>query len=195
MYDLCTSERESQFSILECAFRHGYLCTHISYHFIIVERIASVPQESVSHDSPSSSSSLSEFSGSTPSYGSGGDSDKEVSIPIQIDVHCEVMATENQPVPVQLVKNISKPVLDIAKMKQTAKKSQQQGKPAKYAGKVGKVVKQLAMQTAGVAMWRRHCKDHCPIMPQEAPVDASTGEKKRYHPGTKSLLEIAYYQK
>ena len=44
-------------------------------------------------------------------------------------------------------------------------------------------------------MWRRHCKDHCPVMPRGAPVDVSTGRKKRYRPGTKSLLEIAYYQK
>ena len=147
MYDLCASEHESQFSIIECAFEHGYLHTHIGCHFVIVEHIASVPQKSVSHDSPSSSLSLSEFSGSTPSYGSGDDSYEEVSVPVhvQIDVHCEVTATESQPVPVQLVKNISKPVLDMAKTKQTARKTQQQGKPVRYAGKVGKAAKQLAM--------------------------------------------------
>ena len=32
-------------------------------------------------------------------------------------------------------------------------------------------------------------------MPRGAPVDASISRKKRYMPGTKSLLEIAYYQK
>ena len=32
-------------------------------------------------------------------------------------------------------------------------------------------------------------------MPRGAPVDPSTGRKRRYMPGTKSLLEIAYYQK
>ena len=32
-------------------------------------------------------------------------------------------------------------------------------------------------------------------MPHGAPDDASTGRKKHYMPGTKSLLEIAYYQK
>ena len=105
------------------------------------------------------------------------------------------MVTRSQPVPVQLVKNISKPVLDMAKMKQMARKTQHQEEPARYAGKVGKATKQLVMQTAGVAMQRRCCKDHCPMIPRGAPVDASTGRKKRYHLGTKSLLEIAYYQK
>ena len=83
----------------------------------------SISQESVSYDSPSLSSSLSKFSGSTPSYGMDGDVDEEVPVPVQIDVHCEVVAKENQPVPVQLVKNISRTVVAMARTKQTAKKN------------------------------------------------------------------------
>ena len=194
MYDLCASKHESQFSIIECAFGHGYLRTHIGCHFVIVEHIVSIPQESVSHDSPSSSSSLSEFSGSD------GDSDEEVSIPVQIDVHCKVMATENQPVPVQLVKNISQTVVEMARMKQTAKKQGTQGSLAKFGGGgggkgKGKAAKQLVLQTVGVAARHCRCKDRCLVMPHGAPADASTGRKKCYMPGTKSLLEITYYQK
>ena len=109
--------------MVKCTFERGYIHTHIDYHFVIVESIMSISQESVSYDSPSSSSSLSEFSGSTPSYGTDGDVDEEVRAPIQIDVHCEVVAKENQPVPVQLVKNISHTVVEMARTKQTAKKT------------------------------------------------------------------------
>ena len=96
--------------MIEYPFERGYLCAHTGCYFVIAECIASVPQESVSYDSPSSSSSLSEFSGSTLSYGLDGDSDREVSVPIQIDVDCEVVAKENQPVPIHLFKNISQTV-------------------------------------------------------------------------------------
>ena len=33
------------------------------------------------------------------------------------------------------------------------------------------------------------------VMPRGVPLDASTGRKKRYRPGKRSLLELAYYQK
>ena len=134
----------------------------------------------------------------------GGKSDKEVSVPVQIDVHCEVVATENQPIPVQLVKNISHTVVEMARTKQTAKKQGTQGSPARFGGGgggcgkgkgKGKAAKQLALQTIGVGARCHRCKDRCLVMPCGTPADASTGRKKHYMPGTKSLLEIAYYQK
>ena len=111
------------------------------------------------------------------------------------------MATENPPIPVQLVKNISHTVVEMARTKQTAKKQGTQGSLARFGGGggksrgKGKAAKQLALQTTAVGARRRQCKDRCPVMPRGAPVDASTGRKKCYMPGTKSLLEIAYYQK
>ena len=90
-------------------------------------------------------------------------------------------------------------------MKQTAKKHGTQGSPTKFDGSSGrgggkgkgkgKAAKQLAIKTAGIGAHRRKCKDRCPVMPRGAPDDASTGRKKHYMLGTKSLLEIGYYQK
>ena len=144
--------------------------------------------------SPSSVSSLSEFSGSTPSYGEFGDDTGE-EVPVQVAIDCEVVTGAETPVPVQLVKNISEPVVEMARTKQTAKKSGEPGNPAKFAGKGGKAARQLALQTAAVGRRRRRCKDRCPVMPRGAPADASTGRKRRYRAGTRSLLEIAFYQK
>ena len=143
--------------------------------------------------SPSSPSSLSKFSGSTPSYQASSD-DEQGGCPVDVVVDCKVVATANSPVPVLLVKNTSGPIVEMARTKQTSKKSQQ-GSPAKFAGKGGKAAKQLAMKTAGVGKHRRRCKDRCPVMPRGAPADASTGRRRRYCAGTRSLLEIAFYQK
>ena len=158
-------------------------------------------QESISCCSPSSPSSLSEFTGFTPSYQTTNDDDRQ-EVPVQVDIHCEVVARNEGPVPVQLVKNVCGPVVDMARTKQTAKKSgDQQGSPARFSGagarkgKGGKAAKQLALKTAHVGRRRRRCKDRCPIMPRGAPPNASTGRRKQYRPGTRSLLEIAFYQK
>ena len=40
----------------------------------------------------------------------------------------------------------------------------------------------------------RHCMDRCPVMPQKTTAEG-TGRRHHYHPGTRSLREIAYYQK
>ena len=168
--------------------------THVLYPLYFVALSGTGVQESTSCCSPSSPSSLSEFSGSTPSYQSASDDDQQ-EVPVQVDIHCEVVAGDKGPVPVQLVKNIHDPVVDMARTKQTAKKSGQQGSPARFGGKTGKAAKTLAANAARVGRHRRRCKDRCPIMPRGAPADASTGRKKRYRMGTRSLLKIAYYQK
>ena len=78
-----------------------------------------------------------------------------------------------------------------------------QGSPVRFGGGgsrgkgkgKGKAAKQLVLQTAGVGAHCHKCKDRCPVMPCGAPDDALIGRKKHYMPGTKSLFEIAYYQK
>ena len=69
-------------------------------------------QGSDSYHSPSSSSSLLEFTGTTPSYGHSSDGD-ENAVPIEVEVHCEV-TTQGSPIPVQFVKNISNTVVEMA---------------------------------------------------------------------------------
>ena len=175
---------------------------------IFVESNEAVEQGSDSYHSPSSSSLLSEFTGTTPSYGLPSDDDGEA-IPVDVEVDCVVTTQDGSPIPVHLVKNIST-IAEMAHTKQTAKKQGTQGSLTRFGGGgggggskgplKGKAAKQLAakqlvQQTTAVGVQRRRCKDRCPVMPRGAPDDASTGQKKRYLPGTKSLLEIAYYQK
>ena len=144
-------------------------------------------------------SSLSEFTGTTLFYGSTSDDDGDA-VPVEVEVHFEVSTQQGPPVPVQLVKNVSNTIVEMACTKQTVKKQGQQGTPARFGvgsggkgkGK-GKAAKQLALQTAGVSAHHYKCKDRCPVMHRGSPDDASTGCKKRYMPGMKSLLEIAYY--
>ena len=169
------------------------ICTH-KCSCIVVAPTETGVQESTSCCSPSSASSLSEFSGSTSSYQTTSDDD-HVEIPVQVAIDCEVVDGGQCPVPVQLVKNVSNTVTEMACTKQTAKKSGQQGSPARFGGKGGKAAKQLAMQTVRVGRRRRKCKDRCPIMRRGAPVDSSTGQRRRYRAGRRSLLEIAFYQK
>ena len=132
-----------------------------------VESSEAVRQGSDSYHSLSSSSSLLEFMGTTPSYGHSSNGDEEAD-PVEVDVHCEVTTQYGPPIPVQLVKNESNTIVEMARTKQTAKKQGTQGTPAKFGGGggsggkellKGKVAKQLAMQTAGVGAHRKKCKD------------------------------------
>ena len=184
-------------------FGCALVCTLIEIPFAIVESNEAVVQGSDCYHSPSSSSSLSEFMGTTPSYGQSSDDDGDA-VPIEIEVHCEITTQHGPPIPVQLVKNVLNTILEMVHTKQTAKKQGTQGTSTKFGGGgggggkgplKGKAAKQLAMQVTGVGAHRWKCKDHCPVMPHGALDDASTRRKKWYLPGTKSLLEIAYYQK
>ena len=136
-----------------------------------------IEQGSDSYHSPSSSSSLSEFTGTTPSYGQPSDRDEEA-VPIDVEVHCEVTTQDGPPIPVHLIKNVST-IVEMAHTKQTAKKQGTQGSPAKFGGGgkeplKGKVAKQLAakqlvQQTTAVGVCRQKCKDRCPVMPRGSP--------------------------
>ena len=140
-------------------------------------------------------SSLSEFTGSILLYGELSD-DVGEEVPIQVAIDCEVVTGVEKPVPVQLVKNISGPVVEMARTKQMMKKSGAQGTPATFTGKKGgKVAKQMALNTDRVGARQRRMKDRCPNMPRGAPADASTGRKWRYRAGMHSLLEIRWFQK
>ena len=151
-------------------------------------------QESASCDSPSSVSSLSEFTGSILSYGEFSD-DVGEEVPVQVAIDCEVVTSVEVPVPVHLVKNNFGPVVEMAQTKQTVKKSGAQATPATFANKGGKAAKQMALQTTRVGARCRRMKDWCPNMSRGAAADASTGQKKRYWAGMCSLLEIRWFQK
>ena len=167
-------------------------------------------------------SSLSEFS-ATPTYSQTSPSSVEEerdasSIPVEID--CKVRTTGEG---VETPKSYYQPLAHsaayfgrkpgMARTKQTAQKS---GKPAinpakfpkgknppgthsgsgkgkgKGGGK-GKFAKQLVQRTRRVGLARKS-SDKCPVMPRKV-VNPATGRRHRYHPGTRALHEIAFYQK
>ena len=64
--------------------------------FIFVESNVAIDQGSDSYHSPSSSSSLSEFTGSTPLYGPPSSGDEEA-IPVDVVVDCEVTIQDGSP--------------------------------------------------------------------------------------------------
>ena len=187
-------ERNEIVLCLQFKFGHVSVRTLIETLFVFVESNEAIKQGSDSYHSPSSSSSLSEFMGTTPSYGQSSDDDGET-VPVDVEVHCEVTTQDGPPIPIHLVKNICT-IVQMARTKQTAKKQGTQGSPAKFGGGggggkgplKGKAAKQLAAkqlvaQTATVGARRRRCKHRCPVMPRGAPDDTSTEWKKRYLPG------------
>ena len=160
-------------------------------------------------------SSLSEFS-ETPTCSQTSPSSVEEerdasSISVEIDYEVrttgegvDVPKTNYQPLPHGAVYCGRKP--GMARTKQTARKS---GKPAinparfpkgknppgtssKDGGK-GKFAKQLVARTQRVGRVRR-ASDKCPTMPRKTD-NPATGRRHRYHPGTRALREIAFYQK
>ena len=170
------------------------------------------------NEEQASFSSLSEFS-ATPTYSQASPSsvgEERDASSIHVEIDCEVRTTGEG---VETPKSYYQPLAHgaayfgrkpgMARTKQTVRKS---GKPAinpakfpkgknppgthsgtgKGGGK-GKFAKQLVQRTRRVGLARKS-SDKCPVMPRKV-VNPATGRRHRYHPGTRALREIAFYQK